>query len=233
MLKRCPLVAIFVLVAFASTVVFSSTGNLTKPRPPRIVTLQGEAAHKWLEHYWHQDIKHLAAHMKAVSLLQTAGYHPTDQWMVQLLGEPPQEDSVIVKVWTWLFPNLQAEDIYAGNGVMWLYGWTDGDPNTWEGEMGGESWDGGYGDGAQQWQLNNPGQVNWADGYVDGAAYSAAAHQWATCYLAGCGLAASACAIANIIDAEAGWLPCFVSWCGGSFVVCGVGYLSHVFHREP
>jgi hypothetical protein len=219
--------AIFVLVAFASTAVFA-VSDLTKPAPRRHVTLQGEEAHQWLEKFWHQDIGHLSAHMKAVALLQARGYKPLNQWWVEIQGTPREEESAIVKLIEWFYPKLSAGYMQTGDGAVWASSWADGDVHTWEGEQGGEDYGvGNYADGAQQWQLNNPGQVNWASGYVeyDSVGYSRYATQWARCYLGGCGTSIGACAIANVIDGEAAFLPCAVAWCGGSFVFCGASYL--------
>jgi len=40
------------------------------------------------------------------------------------------------------------------------------------------------------------------------------------CVLGACTTAAAACFIANVIDGEVLWVPCFVAWCGGAEVGC-------------
>jgi len=46
--------------------------------------------------------------------------------------------------------------------------------------------------------------------------------QFANCVTLGCGTAAGGCFIGNIIDAEAGFAPCYVAWCGGTIGACGL-----------
>lgn len=47
-------------------------------------------------------------------------------------------------------------------------------------------------------------------------------HDWSVCTVTGCSTAATSCWIANVLDAETLWVPCFTAWCGGSEVGCAV-----------
>jgi len=45
---------------------------------------------------------------------------------------------------------------------------------------------------------------------------------FAACVTLGCGTAAGACFIGNIIDGETGFAPCYVAWCGGALGACAL-----------
>jgi len=52
-------------------------------------------------------------------------------------------------------------------------------------------------------------------------------NDWASCTVVGCSTSASACWIANVLDAEMLWAPCFTAWCGGTEVGCAVYAIIH------
>lgn len=59
-------------------------------------------------------------------------------------------------------------------------------------------------------------------GGSSGRSFWAIAGAWGECTLAGCGGAATACAIGNMIDGETGFGACFGGWCAGAGVGCAI-----------
>lgn len=178
----------------------------------RVERLTGAEAKAYLENVWNRDAKRKAAHLKAVALLQSRGYKPTDIVVVvrRLSASPPAP--IATRLLSWFFPAVAAQTYQTGDGDVWFSSWDDGDDSTWEGELGGNDYQyGNYADGAAQYYMQGD-QVNWADGYIDMARSSYAAgygRQFFTRIVGACGTAAGGCWWSG-----AAFGQCMAAWCG-------------------